>query len=62
MPLGISPVQLIILLLIVLLIFGAKRLPEIGRGLGSSVREFKEGIGGADEHDAEADGEESDRT
>jgi sec-independent protein translocase protein TatA len=39
-----SPVQLLIVLLIVLVIFGAKRLPEIGRSLGSSAREFKKGI------------------
>ena len=55
MPLGISPVQLLILLVIVLLIFGAKRLPEIGRGLGSSVREFREGISGSDDEAADAD-------
>ncbi|HWH15490.1 MAG TPA: twin-arginine translocase TatA/TatE family subunit [Miltoncostaeaceae bacterium] len=39
-----SPVQLLIVLLIVLVVFGAKRLPEIGRSLGSSAREFKRGI------------------
>jgi len=45
-----SPVQLLIVLLIVLVIFGAKRLPEIGRSMGSSAREFKKGItGDADE-------------
>lgn len=41
-----EPAQLIILLVIVLLIFGAKRLPEIARSLGSSTREFKQGISG----------------
>lgn len=46
MPFGIGPLELVIILLIVLVIFGAKRLPEIGRGLGSSAREFKEGITG----------------
>ena len=46
MPFGIGPLELVILLVILLLIFGAKRLPEIGRGLGSSAREFKEGITG----------------
>ena len=46
MPLGIGPLELVLILLIVLVIFGAKRLPEIGRGLGSSAREFKEGISG----------------
>lgn len=44
-----SPVQLLIVLLIVLVIFGAKRLPEIGRSMGSSAREFKKGITGEDE-------------
>lgn len=36
--------QILILLVIVLLIFGAKRLPEIARSLGTSTREFKKGI------------------
>ncbi|MDH3228020.1 MAG: twin-arginine translocase TatA/TatE family subunit [Thermoleophilia bacterium] len=59
MPFGISPVQLLILLVIVLLIFGAKRLPEIGRGLGSSVREFREGISGSDDDtDVDSDSDE----
>ncbi|MDH3724413.1 MAG: twin-arginine translocase TatA/TatE family subunit [Thermoleophilia bacterium] len=58
-PFGISPVQLLILLVIVLLIFGAKRLPEIGRGLGSSVREFREGISGSDDDtDVDSDSDE----
>lgn len=42
----IQPWHLIVLLVIVLLLFGAKRLPEIGRSLGSSAREFKSGLGG----------------
>lgn len=49
-----SPVQLIIVLVIVLLVFGAKRLPELGRNLGSGAREFKDGITG---HHDDADGE-----
>ena len=39
-----SPTHLAILLLIALLLFGAKRLPEIGRSLGSSMREFKDSV------------------
>ena len=38
--------ELIILLVIVLLLFGAKRIPELARGLGSGVREFKRGVSG----------------
>ncbi len=41
--------QLLIVLVIVLVIFGAKRLPEVGRSLGSGMREFKEGIKGEDD-------------
>ncbi len=36
--------QLLIVLLIVLVIFGAKRLPEIGRSLGGGMREFKDSV------------------
>ncbi len=39
-----NPVHIAILVVIVLLVFGAKRLPEIGRSLGSGMREFKEGV------------------
>jgi sec-independent protein translocase protein TatA len=49
-----SPVQLIIVLLIVLIVFGAKRLPELGRNLGAGAREFKDGITG---HHDESEGE-----
>ena len=50
-----SPIQLLIVLAIILLVFGAKKLPEIGRNLGSGAREFKDGITGAsDAPDSEA--------
>ncbi len=39
----IGPMELIILLTIILLVFGAKRIPELARGLGSGVREFRKG-------------------
>lgn len=38
--------ELLVILVIVLILFGAKRLPEIGRGLGRSIREFKSATGG----------------
>ena len=41
-----SPMHLGILLLIVLLLFGAKRVPEIGRSLGTGMREFKDSVTG----------------
>jgi sec-independent protein translocase protein TatA len=43
---NVGPLELIIVLVIVLLIFGAKRLPEVGRGLGSGMREFKDSVTG----------------
>jgi sec-independent protein translocase protein TatA len=44
MPIGIP--ELIIVLVIVLLVFGPKRLPQLGRQLGGGMREFKDGIQG----------------
>jgi sec-independent protein translocase protein TatA len=43
----VSPVQIIIVLAIALLIFGPKRLPEMGRHLGRGIRDFKDGIAGS---------------
>ena len=39
-----SPTHLVFILLVILLLFGAKRLPELGRSLGRGVHEFKEGL------------------
>jgi sec-independent protein translocase protein TatA len=45
-----SPTHVVALMLLALLLFGAKRLPEIGRSLGSGMREFKDSVsGGSDE-------------
>lgn len=41
-----NPLHLALLVVIVLLVFGARRLPEIGRSLGSGMREFKESVTG----------------
>jgi sec-independent protein translocase protein TatA len=41
-----NPLHIAFLVVILLLVFGAKRLPEIGRSLGSGMREFKDGISG----------------
>jgi sec-independent protein translocase protein TatA len=46
MPFGIGPLELVIVLLIVLLVFGSKRLPELGRSMGSGMREFKDSVTG----------------
>jgi sec-independent protein translocase protein TatA len=49
MPFGVSVWELMILLLVLLLIFGAKRLPEMGRSLGKGMREFKDSVSGIEE-------------
>jgi sec-independent protein translocase protein TatA len=41
-----NPLHIAIVLVVVLLLFGAKRLPEMGRSLGSGLRGFKESISG----------------
>jgi sec-independent protein translocase protein TatA len=41
-----NPLHIAFLVVILLLVFGAKRLPEIGRSLGSGMREFKDSISG----------------
>jgi sec-independent protein translocase protein TatA len=55
MPGPLSWWELAILLLLLLLIFGPKRLPEMGRSLGKGIREFKESItsSGRDDRDDE---------
>lgn len=51
---GIGPVEIGIVLLIVLIIFGPKRLPELGKSLGGGMRGFKESVTGKDKDDDES--------
>lgn len=48
-----SPVHLIIVLAIVLLLFGGKRVPELAKSLGTGIREFKKGTEGNHDEDEE---------
>jgi sec-independent protein translocase protein TatA len=48
---SIGPLELGIILLIILIVFGPKRLPGLGRQLGSGMREFKDSITGKDKDD-----------
>jgi sec-independent protein translocase protein TatA len=53
-----TPIEIIIVLIIVLIIFGPKRLPDLGRSLGRGMREFKDSVTGKDKDElpeAEAD-------
>jgi sec-independent protein translocase protein TatA len=58
---SIGPTELIIVLVIVLLIFGPKRLPGLGRQLGSGMREFKDSISGKGGREDDDDDEDDDR-
>ena len=45
---NLGPMELFIIFLIVVVLFGARRLPQIGRGLGEGIRNFKSGVKGDD--------------
>jgi sec-independent protein translocase protein TatA len=57
MPFGIGIWELAILLLVALLVFGPKRLPEMGRSLGRGMREFKDSVSGNSRDDEDDDRE-----
>ena len=48
---NIGPLEIAVVLVIVLIIFGPKRLPELGRSLGRGIREFRGSVGGDSEKD-----------
>ena len=48
---NVGPFELILVLVIALVVFGPKRLPQLGRQLGSGMREFKDSVTGDNKHD-----------
>ena len=48
---NIGPQEMFILFLIIILLFGAKRIPEIGRSIGRGIQEFKKGMRDTDEEE-----------
>jgi sec-independent protein translocase protein TatA len=52
---NIGPMEIAIVLIIALVVFGPKRLPELGKSLGKGVREFKGTIGGDGQEAIETD-------
>jgi sec-independent protein translocase protein TatA len=51
---NVGPLELAIVLIIALVIFGPKRLPELGRSMGRGIREFRSSISGKDDEDDES--------
>ncbi len=52
---NLGPTELILIFLIVLLLFGANRIPEIAKGLGRGIRDFKRGMQGLDDEPEKKD-------
>lgn len=50
---NIGPLEIVVVLIIALIVFGPKRLPELGRSLGRGIREFRGSLGG--DHDDKDD-------
>jgi sec-independent protein translocase protein TatA len=55
MPFSVGPGELIIVLIIALIVLGPKKLPEVGRSIGSGMREFKDSLSGESRHRDEDD-------
>ena len=60
---GIGPLEIFLIVVVVLIIFGAGRLPEVGRGIGTAIKEFRGSIGNRNETSVEkADESQSDQS
>jgi sec-independent protein translocase protein TatA len=57
---GLNPWELGLILMAILLLFGAKRVPEIGRSLGKGIREFKSSVEGKDEDPSKSEEDKAD--
>jgi sec-independent protein translocase protein TatA len=56
---GLGMPELIVILIIVLVIFGANRLPQLGEGLGKAIKGFKKGISDSNESTKDSDKKEN---
>lgn len=50
---NVGPLEVLVVLIIALVVFGPKRLPELGRSLGKGIREFRETVGGEQDDENE---------
>ena len=51
---GIGPLEIILILVVVMIVFGVGRLPEVGSGVGKAIREFRSSLTGKDEAKSES--------
>jgi sec-independent protein translocase protein TatA len=58
---GLGFQELVILLIIVVIIFGAGKLPDLGKGLGQGIKNFKKAVGGQEDDDEAAKKELNDK-
>jgi sec-independent protein translocase protein TatA len=54
MPFNVGPLEIVVVLIIALIVFGPKRLPELGNSLGKGIREFRDSISAEHKDGAEA--------
>lgn len=54
MGLGLGPFEMILIFAVLLLLFGAKRLPELASGMGKGIRDFKRSLNGMDDQSIQA--------
>ncbi len=58
---GLGPTELFIILFVIILLFGPKRLPELGRGIGKTIRELRKAQEGKDEEEEEEEKEKKEK-
>jgi sec-independent protein translocase protein TatA len=51
---GLGPVEMVLIFFVMLLLFGAKRLPELASGMGKGIRDFKRSLNGLDDESVQA--------
>jgi len=59
MGLGLGPFEMILIFAVLLLLFGAKRLPELASGMGKGIRDFKRSLNGLDDQSIQANAQQN---
>jgi len=56
---GLGPIEMVLIFFVLLLLFGAKRLPELASGMGKGIRDFKRSLNGMDEQSIQSNQQQS---